>query len=165
MKLVVTDINVMLQVLVACRQIGCMGIYIMLGSMMSKNRSEWLCRIGEGCLGLYLLSYVYLINSVPEYKNGFHVHMFGGDYMRFLIALTLAACGLSFFCGTYLRDMSICTAITLILTTVFVDLDISFWMSQGVHQWIQIRQVMNCAGIVVGFLMLWTSVDNRLKIE
>ena len=149
--------------MMSLRQIGVLGIYVMLAYVVENKRSNQLRRIGEVALGIYLMSYVYLMNNVPQYKSAFFAHMFGGDYMRYLIAVTLAGCALSFFSGFFLRDMALCAAVTLALTTGFVDLDLEYWMSLGVHQWNQIRQILNSACAVIGFLFLFFTMDNRLK--
>ena len=151
--------------MMSLRQIGVLGIYVMLAYVIENKRSNQLRRIGEVSLGIYLMSYVYLINNVSQYRNAFFAHMLGGDYMRYLIAITLAGCALSFFSGFFLRDMSLCAAVTLALTVGFVDLDLKYWMSLGIHQWSQIRQILNSTCTVVGFLFLFFTMDNRLKAE
>ncbi|KAK7480415.1 hypothetical protein BaRGS_00028334, partial [Batillaria attramentaria] len=153
------------RIMMSLRQFGCLGVYVMLAYVIDNKRSIQLRRIGEICLGLFLMSYVYLLNSVIQYKEAFYMHMLGGDGMRYLVALTLAGCALSFFSGFFLRDMSICAAATLLLTTLSVDLDLSYWMSKNVHQWNQIRQLMNNGCAIVGLFMLFTTVDNRIKVD
>lgn len=111
------------------------------------------------------MAYVYLINSISQYKFGFNTHMPGGDYMRYIVVLILAGCALSFFSGYFQRDMSLCAAIALSLTTFLVDSDIWYWERQGFQKWIQIRQIINSTCAVVGFFLLFLTVDNRVKIN
>ncbi|XP_076471105.1 transmembrane protein 101-like [Babylonia areolata] len=153
------------KIMMSTRQIGVLGTYVMFAFLLDRQRSHQLRRIGEVCLGLYLMGLVYLINSVPEYRAAFVTHILGGDYMRYLVAVTLAGCALSFFSGFFLRDMGLCAAVTLLLVASFVDLDLGYWVSSGVHLWNQLRQVQNSACAVVGLLFIFCTMDNRLKVD
>ncbi|KAK7098878.1 transmembrane protein 101-like [Littorina saxatilis] len=151
--------------MLSLRQIGVLGTYVMLAYIVDKKRSTQLLRIGQIALGIFLMATVFLINSVPQYREAFSAHMMGGDYMRYLIAVTLAGCALSFFSGYFLHDMSMCAAVTLLLTTAFVDCDLPYWRNLGVHQWGQIRQILNSACAILGLFYLSFSVDNQLKAD
>ncbi|KAL8614189.1 hypothetical protein ACOMHN_026406 [Nucella lapillus] len=153
------------QLTLSVRQVGVLGTYVMLGYLLDGQRSRTLRRLGEVMLGAYLLGQVYLINSVPQYRAAFLSHVLGGDAMRYLVALTLAACALSFFSGFFLRDMALCAAVTLLLVVTFVDLDLGYWVSVRVHLWSQLRQVQNSACVVVGLLYIFCTMDNRIKTD
>ena len=151
--------------MMSMKQVGVLGIYIMLAYILDNKRSPQLRRIGEICLGMYLMSTVFALNNVTQYKSAFVGHVLGGDYMRYMVVITLAGCALSFFSGYFLRDMSICAAVTLLLVTGFVDARFGYWVGLRVHLWNQIRQVMNNGCAVVGLLFIFCNVDNRLKAD
>ena len=154
-----------LQVMLSVRQVGVLGVYLTLAHVLAERRWGSLRRLGEVCLGLGLLGQVYLLNATPHYTTAFLALTLGGHWLRYLLALSLVACALSFFSGHFQRDMALCAAATLALTTASVDLHLHYWAGMGVHRWSVIRQVLNGSCTIVGLLFLSFTVDNKLKAQ
>ncbi|GFS12431.1 transmembrane protein 101-like [Elysia marginata] len=147
------------------RQIGCVGVYLMFASILDKKKSSHIRRTAEIVLGLYLFAYVYLINNTKEVRNATLSHILAGDWGRYMFTVVLAACALSFFSGYFLRDMSLCAAVTIVLLTVLVDCDFSYWSRKGVHFWNQARMVGDNLCVCTGLFYAFFHIDNRVKMD
>ncbi|XP_046552430.1 transmembrane protein 101-like [Haliotis rubra] len=151
----------------AVRQVGCVGIYVLVAFIHTKkeNRSEPLRRVGEIILGIYLFAYAYILNSSSEYKRGFLHHFLDSDWLRYFITLAIVACALCFLSGYFIRDMSVCAVVMLILVTVVMDLDFDYWTRRGVHFWNQARLLLDSLTAVTGFALFSRVFENRIKTE
>ncbi|XP_067654791.1 transmembrane protein 101-like [Haliotis asinina] len=151
----------------AVRQVGCVGVYVLMAFIHTKkeNRSEPLRRVGEIILGIYLFAYAYILNSSSEYKRGFLHHFLDSDWLRYFITLAIVACALCFLSGYFIRDMSVCAVVMLILVTMVMDLDFDYWTRRGVHFWNQARLLLDSLTAVTGFALFSRVFENRIKTE
>lgn len=156
-----------LQLQMAVRQGGCVGVYVLMAFIHTKkeNRSEQLRRVGEIIMGIYLFAYAYILNSSSEYKRGFLHHFLDSDWLRYFITLAIVACALCFLSSYFVRDMSVCAALMLITVTIVMDLDFDYWTRRGVHFWNQARMLLDSLTAVTGFALFSRVFENRIKTE
>lgn len=148
------------------RLIGCAGIYVLFSYFQEQVKSRQLRKLGETLVGIFLIAYVYIINNTYEDKRAFLMHIPGGNWIRYFITLALACGAISFFSGYFLRDVSISLAIVFAILTVAVDCDIQYWVNKrGMFYWNQVRVIADDLCIIIGFCLLMTRGDNKIKVD
>ena len=159
-------IFLLLQIRIASRHVGCVGIFLLFSSVFENLPSKQLQKLGETVVGVFLMAFVYILNNIPEDRQAFLSHVPGGDWSRYFFTLVLTAGAISFFSGHFLRDMSISVIITFGILTILVDCDIHFWVeTKGMLFWNQVRLIIDDLCILLGFSMIVVRIDNRIKVE
>ena len=100
-----------------------------------------------------------------QIRNAVLEHVPAGDWGRYLIALGLMACVISYLSGCFIKDMSLCAAITIVYLTLAVDCDFTYWSGKGVKFWNQMRMVTDSGCIITGLFYAYYKCDNRIKME
>lgn len=154
------------QTRMSVRLVGCAGVLVLFSYFQEQVKSRQLRKLGETLVGIFLIAYVYIINNTYEDKRAFLMHIPGGDWSRYFITLVLACGAISFFSGYFLRDVSISLAIVFAILTVAIDCDIQYWVNKrGMLYWNQVRVIADDLCIIIGFCLLISRGDNKIKMD
>lgn len=150
----------------AIRQVGCAGVFVLFSYFNDNAKSKQLRKIGETIIGIFLMAYVYMINTTYEDEQAFLTHLPGDDWSRYFITLILACGSISFFSGYFLRDVSASLAVVMAILTIVIDCDIRYWVDKrGMYYWNQVRVVTDDLCIILGLCLFVTRGDNKVKVE
>lgn len=137
---------------------GTAGIYCIFAYLADlKIKSTQLRRAGETIIGIYLVCITYMLINFEQDYDAFVYHVIGGEVIIYIVAAVLLGCGIAFFMGKYIRDVSAICAITLLFLILFTDVNTGYWQIKGVDFWNQIRMIVDDLAVICGLGIIATS--------
>ena len=147
--------------------LGTAGFFLLYAFFTSqKPRIQYLRRIGETFVGIYVACFLYQLLTEPTEKEAFLKHALGGTISLYMFAILLAVCTLCYIPGFFVIDITQALLLALWFFTVTVDSRMHYWTKRiGVDYWIQIRLIADHFAMMLGCLMYVTCSKKVMAVD